>query len=227
MWREKEALELLARPVNPASGESSFAPMVQSSGSARRAVAKRLAAKSWRDRHSGVIVGPGPGVGFVPGPAGFDPFLFAFGPSRSPFGPAGPPEVFGSRPFIPDEVTDAFHRGDFAGALGRLDRLQENDGDDPDLGQARSLALFALGEYGAAGAEARATLTQYGERWDWEILRRFYPDASTYVNQYRGLQTEADEIAPIGRRPVLAWLSRHGPGAIRRGPTVISGHPTA
>jgi tetratricopeptide (TPR) repeat protein len=122
-------------------------------------------------------------------PEGFDPFAFAFGPSRSPFRPGGMPTA--PRPpaaFDLEAARQAFRRGDYR-ALVDAPRATPFD---PDAQQARALALFVLGRYDEAGRALRQALNgDPAAAWDWPTLGRFYRRPEDYVRQYQALRRAA------------------------------------
>jgi hypothetical protein len=137
---------------------------------------------------------PGSGVTFFD-PEGFDPFAFAFGPSRSPFGAGGmtspaapqPPAAFDINP-----VRQAFRKGDYRAAIEAPRAFPF----DPDAQQARSLALFALGRYDEAGRALRQALgADAAAGWDWSTVGRFYRRPDDYVRQYQALRRAA--VRPV------------------------------
>src|SRR5262249_46757155 len=147
-----------------------------------------------RPRPGAPMVVPGGGVTFFD-PEGFDPFAFAFGPSRSPFGPGGMPAApWPPAAFDLEAARQAFRRGDYRALIDAPRAVPFN----PDAQQARALALFALGRSDEAGRALRGP--GRGARAAAGVGRnrgRSSRGSEDYVRQYQALRRAA-------ARPVTA-----------------------
>jgi tetratricopeptide (TPR) repeat protein len=86
-----------------------------------------------------------------------------------------------------DAARDAFHQGDYAGALAQCDKAIAIEPNDPLYHEFRSLALFALHRYDEAASAIYAVLSA-GPGWDWTTLVGLYADVNVYTEQLRGLE---------------------------------------
>jgi tetratricopeptide (TPR) repeat protein len=86
-----------------------------------------------------------------------------------------------------DRAREAFQNGDYQKALALVDTAIQELPTDATLHEFRALCLFALKDYKQAAATLYVVLAA-GPGWDWETMRYFYPDVSTYTEQLRALE---------------------------------------
>jgi hypothetical protein len=171
------------------------------------------------------VVAPGSGVTFFD-PTGFDPFAFAFGPSRSPFGPSqglppnpAPAPSPNPVPFGPDGMAPrpalfdldparrAFRRGDVRATLRLANAAARTCPDDVEVDQVRALALFALGRFDEAGRAIRPVLDA-GAAWDDALLNRFYDAPDAHERQYQALRRAAQAATSADVHLLMAYHAR-------------------
>ncbi len=85
------------------------------------------------------------------------------------------------------EARLAFHDGDFALALTKLDTTLKTMPRDTAVHELRGLVLFALKKYPESAAATYAVLSA-GPGWDWTTMISLYADATTYTKQLRTLE---------------------------------------
>ncbi|RUL83313.1 tetratricopeptide repeat protein [Tautonia sociabilis] len=91
-----------------------------------------------------------------------------------------------------DAARAAFLQGDYEGALRQADAALSQLSNDTALHQFRALCLFAIGRYDEA-AETLYAVLSVGPGWDWATMIGLYPDASTYTEQLRALESACKE----------------------------------
>lgn len=154
-------------------------------------------------------VSPKPGAATVTppfpviSPDSFDPFAFAFGPSRSPF--VAPP-----RPgwFDREAARRSFRHGDVKSVLRAADEAARWYPEDSEVQQTRALALFALGRFEEAGRAVRRAWMS-GDWWDWAAVRAHYNRNDDYLSQLRSLQRAARDPAGSRSADVQLLLGYH------------------
>jgi hypothetical protein len=91
-----------------------------------------------------------------------------------------------------DAARAAFKAGDYATALGRVNRALKQAPSDIVMHEFRALTLFARGAYRDATAGIYAVLA-VGPGWDRSTLMSFYPNEATYTTQLRALERYQQE----------------------------------
>lgn len=86
-----------------------------------------------------------------------------------------------------EEARTAFHDGDYAGALAKLDTTLKTMPRDTVVHEFRGLALFALKKYPESAAATYAVLSA-GPGWDWTTMASLYPVVDVYTQQLRALE---------------------------------------
>ncbi len=86
-----------------------------------------------------------------------------------------------------EEARTAFHDGDYANALTKLDTTLKTMPRDTVVHEFRGLVLFALKKYPESAAAIYAVLSA-GPGWDWTTMISLYPVAEPYTKQLRALE---------------------------------------
>ena len=86
-----------------------------------------------------------------------------------------------------EEARTAFHAGDYAGALAKLDVTLQTMPRDTVVHEFRGLVLFALQKYPESAAAIYAVLSA-GPGWDWTTMISLYPGVDAYTPQVRALE---------------------------------------
>jgi tetratricopeptide (TPR) repeat protein len=86
-----------------------------------------------------------------------------------------------------EEARTAFHDGDYATALAKLDITLKTMPRDTVVHEFRGLVLFALKKYPEAAAAIYAVLSA-GPGWDWTTMISLYPGIEPYTSQLRALE---------------------------------------
>lgn len=86
-----------------------------------------------------------------------------------------------------DEARTAFHDGDYASALTKLDTTLKTMPRDTAVHEFRGLVLFALKKYPESAAATYAILSA-GPGWDWTTMISLYPGVEPYTKQLRALE---------------------------------------
>ncbi len=93
-----------------------------------------------------------------------------------------------------DQARDAFYKGDYTRALGKVDAALARTPGDAVLHEFRALVLFAGQRYKEAAATLYAVLS-VGSGWDWTTMSGLYPSEEVYATQLRALETYVHEHA--------------------------------
>ena len=109
---------------------------------------------------------------------------------------AAPPPAEVADPAVAkfDAAREAFHNGDYAGALGLTDEALKVLPNDATLHEFRALVLFAVGKYDLAAGPLYAVLS-VGPGWDWTTLAGLYPSIDVYTAQLRKLEARNSQSA--------------------------------
>ena len=86
-----------------------------------------------------------------------------------------------------EEARTAFHSGDYASALAKLDTTLKTMPRDTVVHEFRGLVLFALQKYPESAAATYSILAA-GPGWDWTTMISLYPGADPYTKQLRALE---------------------------------------
>ena len=86
-----------------------------------------------------------------------------------------------------DAARQAFHQGDYAGALASTDKALAALPNDPIIHEFRALVLFAQSKYPESAAGLYSVLA-VGPGWDWTTLVSLYPSVDVYTKQLRTLE---------------------------------------
>lgn len=86
-----------------------------------------------------------------------------------------------------EEARTAFHGGDYAMALAKIDTTLKTMPRDTVVHEFRSLVLFALKKYPESAAASYAVLAA-GPGWDWTTMISLYPGVDPYTKQLRALE---------------------------------------
>lgn len=86
-----------------------------------------------------------------------------------------------------EEARTAFHNGDYATALTKLDTTLKTMPRDTVVHEFRGLVLFALKRYPESAAAIYAVLSA-GPGWDWTTMISLYANAADYTTQLRALE---------------------------------------
>ncbi|MBC8113843.1 MAG: tetratricopeptide repeat protein, partial [Candidatus Saccharimonas sp.] len=86
-----------------------------------------------------------------------------------------------------DEARTAFHDGDYATALTKLDTTLKTMPRDTVVHEFRGLVLFALKKYPESAAATYAILSA-GPGWNWTTMISLYGEADSYTKQLRALE---------------------------------------
>lgn len=86
-----------------------------------------------------------------------------------------------------DEARTAFHDGDYASALTKLDTTLKTMPRDTAVHEFRGLVLFALKKYPESAAATYAILSA-GPGWNWTTMISLYGEADSYTKQLRALE---------------------------------------
>lgn len=87
-----------------------------------------------------------------------------------------------------EEARAAFLNGDYSTSLATLDITLKTMPRDTVVHEFRSLVLFALQKYPESAAAIYAVLAS-GPGWDWTTMISLYPNAATYTQQLRELES--------------------------------------
>lgn len=85
---------------------------------------------------------------------------------------------------------DAFHRGDYRGAVRWAEHAAIESPQDIRVHRLMAQTMFALGNYRGAAIEAHAALA-LGAPMDWNTLQADYGDVSAYTTQLRALEQDS------------------------------------
>src|SRR5262249_58679101 len=91
-----------------------------------------------------------------------------------------------------EDARAAFLDGKYETALKVTDEALAKMPRDAVLHEFRSLALFALKRYSESAAAIHPVLA-VGPGWDWKTLCGLYPNAATYTQQLRDLETAGEK----------------------------------
>lgn len=86
-----------------------------------------------------------------------------------------------------DEAREAFHNGNYMGALAKLDTTLKAMPNDTVVHEFHGLVLFALRKYPESAAAVYAVLSA-GPGWDWTTMSGLYPSVDVYTKQLRSLE---------------------------------------
>lgn len=104
-----------------------------------------------------------------------------------------------------DQARDLFLKNDYAGAQAHIDKAITVLPQDRVLHEFRALVLFAEGKYPEAASTLYAVLAA-GPGWNWDTVKTFYPDTTTYTNQLRALEAHAGKnLQAADDRFILAY----------------------
>lgn len=87
------------------------------------------------------------------------------------------------------QAREAFLRGDYRGTVRLASHAAVDEPRNPKVHEVLSLALFALGNYGPAAAEAHASMAM-GPVADWAELFSYYDDSKNYTAELGKLERE-------------------------------------
>lgn len=91
-----------------------------------------------------------------------------------------------------NEARELFSRGDYSGALTRIEEAIALVPDDPPLHEFRALALFALGRFTDSAGGLYAVLSS-SPGWDSATLRALYGNLDDYAAHLRNLEQFLEE----------------------------------